>query len=209
MGFEISCADAAAVEAAYDFVKACDDCSTTECTKNWAIVEAHHDLCLHDEIPKRVEHGFHDLEAKCPHACLIGRKSGGLVDCPVVNCADADTVLAAFYAGSHDCATWCTGPCGAAYKQLRAFHDVCDMGLDLAYEKLLHDLEEPCEAHNCWAESPHCTSDPVDSLTLGQLEERSFEKCKMTEAEAKKCLRPEDPESAALATVFLAFFVLG
>merc|ERR1719265_1877995 len=61
-GFKIDCSDGAAVMAAYEAVKACSDCTEAECLKNWAIVETHHDLCLHDEVDEEVEKGFHDLE---------------------------------------------------------------------------------------------------------------------------------------------------
>jgi hypothetical protein len=209
MDFEINCAKPAAVKAAYDKVVACSDCSTDECTKNWAIVEAHHDLCFHDEIPKEVEVGFHDLEEKCEHACLVGRKKeAGMSECEVVDCDQSDAVLGAF---SWDgCAASCSATCGAGYALLRAFHDQCAEGISMTYEKMLHELEEPCEEYNCWVDSSHCAATngkDVSTLKVVELKERGLDKCEMTEKEAKTCLREKEEESAAFAAVFLAYFL--
>jgi hypothetical protein len=211
MDFEINCAKPDAVKAAYDKVVACSGCSSDDCIKNWAIVETHHDLCFHDEIPKEVEVGFHDLEEKCEHACLVGRKKEkGMSECATVDCDKSDTVLGAL---SFDgCAASCTAECGAAYATLRGFHDQCAEGIAMEFEKLIHDLEEPCEDYNCWVDSSHCAptnGKDVNTLKVLELKERGLDKCEMTEAEAKVCIRDpkEKDESAAFGAVFLAYFL--
>jgi hypothetical protein len=213
-GFKIDCSDGAAVKTAYDFVKACDDCSDAECLKNWAIVEAHHDLCLHDEIAEEIEKGFHDLEEapyNCPHTCLVGRKTGGLADCAPAQCDKAKALTDAMTL--EDCMVTCTEKCGADYAILRALHDTCEDGtLTMAMEKVLHDVEESCESYNCWAESSHCDGVKGENsiLDLPNLKERAFDKCKFTEADAKLCPAApaaEDDASAAYAAVFLAYFL--
>jgi hypothetical protein len=67
LGFKIDCTATQVIQDAYDaLTKDClKDCKSAACTKNFAIVESHHDFCLHDQVPKAVEVGFHDLEEVC------------------------------------------------------------------------------------------------------------------------------------------------
>jgi hypothetical protein len=60
LGFEIDCGKPAPMQAAYDaLVSDClTDCSSAACKKNWAIVESHHDFCLHDQVPLEVKLAF-------------------------------------------------------------------------------------------------------------------------------------------------------
>lgn len=209
-GWEIDCSKPAAVMTAFKAVMACADCNEAACLQNWAIVEAHHDLCLHDEIDEEVEKKFHELENKCPHACLVGRKDGGLKKCDAADCGKAAELTAAMKLEA--CKETCTPECGADYAVLRALHDTCEHDtLEQKFEELLHDVEESCEEYNCWAESSHCKDDKRDELDLADLKERAFDKCKFTEADAKLCpaapaAEPAD-ESAAYAAIFLAYFL--
>jgi hypothetical protein len=226
LDFVIDCSKPDAVKTAYDAVKACTDCSAGDCYKNWAIVETHHDLCFHDEIPMEVEVGFHDLEEVCEHACLVGRKKeAGMEECPAIDCDDADTLASLDFEGCTGDDATCTAECGASYKLLRAYHDGCAEGIFKAYETLIHSVEEPCEEYNCWVDSPHCAPTngaDVSTLDVLELKERGLDKCEMTEAEAKICLHAEDHDdhddhddeeeedsgdSAAFAAAFLAYFL--
>jgi hypothetical protein len=92
-------------------------------------------------------------------------------------------------------------------------HDTCE-SIPLKYEKDMHDLEDPCEEYNCWAQSSHCG--PMDEdytlLDVADFKERAFDKCAFTEEDAKRCLRdPEASEdgstSAAYAAIFLTYFL--
>ena len=93
MAFTIDCTDTAVIEAAYDAVVAdcLTDCSSAACEMNFAIVEAHHDFCLHDQVPHRVEVGFHDLEEVCAVQCAVGRlKDPDHQACPNMECPETD-----------------------------------------------------------------------------------------------------------------------
>jgi hypothetical protein len=85
LGFTIDCTKTSVIDAAYDYLTAnCNtNCAQLDCPKNWAIVESHHDFCLHDQVPKEVEIGFHALEQTCPKICSIGRmRDDDHVACP-------------------------------------------------------------------------------------------------------------------------------
>ena len=96
LGFTIDCTATADIEAAYDaLVASClTDCSSATCAENFAFVEAHHDFCLHDQVPKRVEVGFHDLEEVCAKQCDIGPlKDPDHSVCPDMTCPDEAGVV--------------------------------------------------------------------------------------------------------------------
>jgi hypothetical protein len=209
MDFTIDCSDAAAITAAYEAAVACSGCSSTECRKNFAIVETHHDFCLHDEVPYAVEVGFHDLEDKCEHECMIGRKTDGLVVCEEVHCDEADSTLMSAYsdAMAADCATTCTAACGAFYRTLRAFHDACPAdAMNQAMEEYIHDLEEPCEEYDCWVRSSHCPA-TVDATDLAVLTEAAFDRCSFTLSDARACPAASTPDSDDDSGAFAALFV--
>jgi hypothetical protein len=210
MGFTIDCSDQDAMQAAYDAVVACTGCSSTECRKNFAIVEAHHDFCLHDEVPHDVEIGFHALENKCEHQCMVGRKTDGLVVCEEVHCDEPEDLTAAYEAlMAADCATTCTESCGANYRTLRAFHDACPAdAMSQAQEEYLHVLEEPCEEHDCWVRSSHCPA-TVDATDLAVLTEAAFDRCSFTLSDAKACPAANDDgdDSAAFAAALVSLML--
>merc|ERR1719207_520766 len=110
MAFTIDSTDTAVIEAAYDAVVSdcllC--CSSDECERNFAIVEAHHDFCLHDQVPHRVETGFHDLEEVCAVQCTVGRlKDPDHQACPNMACPDSDATVETVVQelGAEGCAT--------------------------------------------------------------------------------------------------------
>jgi hypothetical protein len=138
--FTIDCTATAVIDKAYDYCAAncLTKCDSAECTKNFAIVEAHHDFCLHDQVPKEVEVGFHDLEEVCAKQCSIGRlKDDDHVACPEMACPGEDGmvgVVNTLY--SLDCATKCTNDnaCGEAFRKLRVIHDNCEAANAKAFE---------------------------------------------------------------------------
>ena len=97
LGFTIDCSKTAPMQTAYDaLVKDClTKCDSDECKKNFAIVEAHHDFCLHDDVPKEIEVGFHDLEEVCAMQCVIGRlKDPDHSVCEKMDCPTHESVIA-------------------------------------------------------------------------------------------------------------------
>jgi len=140
LGFEIDCTATAVIETAYDaVVKDClTDCTSADCKKNFAIVESHHDFCLHDQVPKRVEVGFHDLEEVCAVQCKIGRlRDPDHGVCETITCPEfafqTEEVIETL--STNGCDTKCPeDKCGVAFRKLRVIHDVCEAADDKAFE---------------------------------------------------------------------------
>jgi hypothetical protein len=139
LGFTIDCTKPSVIQAAYDFCEATclKDCSSAECKKNFAIVEAHHDFCLHDQVPIKVEVGFHDLEEVCAKECTIGRlKDADHTACPSMACPDEAGVAAVVKTlADNKCDVSCPeATCGEAFRKLRVIHDTCEETDDKAFE---------------------------------------------------------------------------
>jgi len=139
LGFTIDCTKQTPMQDAYDALeKDClKDCTSDACKKNWAIVETHHDFCLHDQVPKEVEVGFHDLEEVCAAICVIGRmKDPDHQACKAMECPDSagvDKVIATL--ADNECDKKCPeDKCGNAFRELRIIHDTCQAKDDKAWE---------------------------------------------------------------------------
>jgi len=154
LGFDINCSNEDAMIGAMAFLKSsgcASDCSSPECTKNYLIVQAHHDYCPEDIIPQGIEDGFHDYDEQCV-ACDIDRiATEGAVDCPMENCDDNsgnDAYASMIDAG---CATDCSSDvCKEHYFTLRVTHDRCEHDtLSRSSEEGLHDMEVSCVMHVC------------------------------------------------------------
>lgn len=157
-GFKIDCDDVAAVETAFDALKA-DGCSASEevcdakasCQKNYRILQSHHDHCPHDTLSTAIEQEYHDFEEACnEHGCLIVRKFvEGVETCPTVDCENQVAMQAAADA-LVGCETDCTSAkCSLAFKTVHAFHDDCthedlDNDAGAAIEHEIHEFEEVC-----------------------------------------------------------------
>merc|ERR1712050_362411 len=68
----IDCTDTNDAEAVYDLLNAeCTKgssgscCTTTAQQTAWTKLVTYHDTCAHDEIPTKIEVGFHDYEHSC------------------------------------------------------------------------------------------------------------------------------------------------
>lgn len=155
-GLKITC-DKTTVQKAFDALgtsKCSTDCSSTACVKNWLVVTSAHDYCEHEDLPEAIEKGFHTFEEKCaPNDCLVKRKyNSALPMCPTPSCsnstatANAITQLTTLGCSATTCAT--NANCTAAYRLLRAVHDLCPtvQGNVLT---VIHDYEDPCEAAGC------------------------------------------------------------
>jgi hypothetical protein len=135
LDFTIDCKKASdtagIVTTSYEYCKTncLTDCSSAACKKNFAIVESHHDFCLHDQVPKTVEVGFHDLEDVCPRECVVGRlKDPKHAACPSYTCPkyafQVEEVIKKL--ADEGCATACPeAKCGEAFRELRLIHDTC------------------------------------------------------------------------------------
>ena len=136
----LDCTQTAEIEGAYDFLVAncLKCCSSKECEEAFAFVEAHHDFCLHDQVPKEVEVGFHDLEEVCAKQCDIGRlKDPDHSVCPDMTCPDeAGVVQVVNDLFALGCKDTCTddNACGENFRKLRFIHDVCPALDDKAFE---------------------------------------------------------------------------
>eukprot|EP01090_Pellita_catalonica_P013085 TRINITY_DN3024_c0_g1_i1.p1 TRINITY_DN3024_c0_g1~~TRINITY_DN3024_c0_g1_i1.p1 ORF type:complete len:301 (+),score=18.05 TRINITY_DN3024_c0_g1_i1:102-905(+) len=156
-GWKIDCDDQGAMMKAFNFTQDPDNNCLNECQKsgcriNYQIISAHHDYCLHDDVPTEIERAIHDLEGSCIE-CVIGRKyDPDLTDCENPICSDISTADAAVAALQiHDCTNDCSAvECSAAYKVVRAYHDLCaEDAIPASVERGIHDYEEPCESEGC------------------------------------------------------------
>lgn len=153
LGFDIDCSQRDLILNALSKLQAnsCDtDCSSDECHKNFLIVQAHHDYCLHDEVPPPVEDAFHDFEGTCEECSIAKKFDPDLVNCPPSFCDDSgDRAYQAMLISG--CLDNCDTPtCITNYRILRSEHDTCDGDvLSQSSETGLHDFEEVCEAFNC------------------------------------------------------------
>jgi hypothetical protein len=139
LGFKIDCEKTAVIQTAYDYcAKNClTKCDSDDCKKNFAIVESHHDFCLHDQVPKEVEVGFHDLEEVCKPVCVIGRlQDPDHIECPTMECPNffgTEAVIKTLTDNS--CDTACPeATCGEAFRKLRVIHDLCPNAEDKGFE---------------------------------------------------------------------------
>jgi hypothetical protein len=128
------------MQTAYDaLVKDClTKCDSDACKKNFAIVEAHHDFCLHDDVPKEIEVGFHDLEEVCAMQCVIGRlKDPDHSVCEKMDCPTHESVIFEVVKTLYDngCATKCPEKeCGKSFREIKYIHDMCSPANDKSFE---------------------------------------------------------------------------
>jgi hypothetical protein len=140
LGFTIDCKTPAPISTAYEYCKAncLTDCTSAACKKNFAIVESHHDFCLHDQVPHEVEVGFHSLEDICARECVIGRlRDPDHSACPTFACPkyafQVEEIIETLADGG--CATTCPeATCGDAFRKVRIIHDTCGAINDKAFE---------------------------------------------------------------------------
>mmetsp|Transcript_51944 Transcript_51944/g.62458 ORF Transcript_51944/g.62458 Transcript_51944/m.62458 type:complete len:233 (+) Transcript_51944:92-790(+) len=126
------------------------DCSSDICHGNFKMIQAHHDFCLHHEVPEVVENSFHDYNDVCEHCSISRKRDPELVDCPKAVCdkrgMDAFAALV-----SSGCDKNCdTSTCASNYHILRSEHDNCpEETLTEDSQTGLHTYEDICAAQNC------------------------------------------------------------
>jgi len=155
--WQIDCTNQALITAAVNRLEADAACKAASppaaCVPDYYIMQAHHDHCLHNQLPTGIEHTLHDYEHYYDD-CLIQRQyNSAYGQCPTVDCTDqlsltnAANTLAACAATAEACATTA---CSAAMKIVVVAHDTCpESVLPDNLEKALHDHEEPCEDQLC------------------------------------------------------------
>lgn len=134
--------------------------NNSTCRKNFFIVQAHHDHCIHDAIPTEIEKGYHSFDQNCWHCNIERGYQDGFPTCPEVDCTNE--MLANFAArvlGSacgvpeeegeeiEDCCN--TAQEISAFRLILSLHDYCGPTAPKIVDELLHDYEEACEEHFC------------------------------------------------------------
>lgn len=171
LGFVIDCKNASAISTAYKTLtdNSCNaaKCKTdAACKKAYFLVQAHHDHCLSDQVPKDVEGGLHTFEAFC-EGCTVGKQfAPSRAACPKAACnAAANFTAAHAYLNANNCSTACgSGECAANFQILRAAHDTCEHDdVPQEVEVAIHDFEDACAAQECntvaAAFTPTCSDD--------------------------------------------------
>jgi len=156
-GWKLDCADKAAIEEAVAKLDANAACSKTsppaDCIQNYYVMQAHHDHCLHDSLPKGIELKLHAYEHFYDD-CFVKRQFDPKATvCPKVDCSNQEALTQAVATLQAGCGTAqaCTDKtCSDAMKTVLMAHDVCpESSLPNNLEVALHDHEDPCEAQLC------------------------------------------------------------
>lgn len=162
--FTISCDDLGTteIESAIEFLKnPANDCKEKmKCEREYLILQAHHDHCPSDVLPKDAEKDFHDFQDSYSDCMIVRQYNAKLSDCAKVDCTDsAAFTKAAADLKDNDCMTSCDSDvCVSAIQTILMGHDTCGEGeVPIEVEKALHDYEEICEANLC-----NTSSGPVD-----------------------------------------------
>jgi hypothetical protein len=166
--WKLDCSNKAKVEAALANLNAKAACKAKgppkDCIDNYYVMQAHHDHCLHDQLPTGIEKKLHDYEHFYTD-CFVKRQfSAALSQCPTVDCANAQAMTAAITTLQGGCksAQLCASTaCSAAIKTVLMAHDTCpENKLPNNLETALHDYEGHCAAQLC--NSASAAFDPYD-----------------------------------------------
>ena len=155
-GFTIDCSDQEQMTSALAKLNENNcgkNCESEVCHTNFLIIRTHHDFCLEDVLPKPVEDSIHVYEDVC-EGCHILRQPDPEFDlCDPVVCEDGSGNAAYTALLNDGCLNECNDAateCGANFRILRAFHDLCDHDdINPEAETGLHDLEVPCKNQGC------------------------------------------------------------
>jgi len=166
-GWKVDCSTMTPVTTAVAALKAKAECMAgsppDDCVKNYFIMQAHHDHCLHDVLPTDIEKDLHVYE-EFYQDCFIKRQyDSGLSNCPAVTCGGNEVTTAVSKLNA--CGTSPTAcaqtDCSAAMKTVLMAHDTCpEDTLPDNLEKSLHDHEVFCAAELC--NSAEAAFDPYD-----------------------------------------------
>jgi len=168
-GWRLDCTKMDPIRAAVDYLEATPDCRTTTpgklCEQNYFFMQAHHDHCLHHQLPTDIEKTLHDYEDYYTDCFVKRQYDPDLSNCPAVDCNNAQFLSQAIQVVQGGCSTnvsCADSTCSAAIKTVLMSHDTCpEDKLPDNTEKALHDHEEPCAAQLC--NSADAAFDPYDA----------------------------------------------
>jgi hypothetical protein len=152
-----------------------------DCNDWYHVMQAHHDHCLHDQLPTGIEQKLHDYEHYYEDCFIKRQYDADLTACPAVTCGDMQALTTAANTLQGGCSTVleCQATaCSNAMKTVLMAHDTCNENqLPDNIEKALHDHEEPCAAQLCNTASsafdPYatpCTAEANVASGFGSLE---------------------------------------
>merc|ERR1719171_997710 len=156
-GWKLDCTNKAAIQGAVDKLEAKAACKATsppeDCIGDYHLMQAHHDHCLHDQLPTGIEKKLHDYEHFYDDCYVKRQFNPSLTACPKVDCNDQTAMTTAIETLQAGCTTkenCAAKSCADAIKVVLAVHDLCpESKLPNNLEVALHDHEEPCEKQLC------------------------------------------------------------
>ena len=146
-------------QAALDFLEANSGvCKTkansAECKSNYYVMQAHHDHCPQEKLPREVKDELHEFEAFYEDCHIKRQFVSGLSSCPALaSCSNALTTDKEIVTEMEDntCNDDCSSnACKTRFQKMLMYHDTCDVDqVPTGFEQAVHKYEEKCEAHLC------------------------------------------------------------
>jgi hypothetical protein len=172
-GWTIDCSNTAKMVEASDYMElASNNCAqenpAEECTKNYHIIQAHHDHCLHDQLPIGLEKKLHAWEAYYTDCKIKRQYNPALGACPQAKCDSYTTlqdITAKLFIDGCDNKAICdsSAECKAGIKDVLIAHDDCpESKLPNFLEMALHDHEDSCADHLCNHPTTKAVFNPFD-----------------------------------------------
>jgi len=198
--WKLDCLTMAPIEAAVDYLKTHANCKPyatkdavptgcvakvkppQDCQDNYYLMQAHHDHCLHDQLPTDIEKALHDFEHNYDDCFVKRQYNSALSACPAVTCSSQAPLNQAIVDLDAGCNTKslcdASATCKAAIKTVLMYHDTCpEDSLPDTIERALHDYEEPCEDHLCNSASaafdPYAEASDTSEYCVGKISSRA------------------------------------
>jgi len=158
-GWKLDCKNMAKMTEAVSYMGANEDkCLAIDppqaCINQYHVIQAHHDHCLHHDLPADIEKILHEYEIFYQDCFIRRQYDPDLAQCPAVTCSneqslsDATATLLACEKTTAACAAGST--CASAVKTVLMAHDTCpEKNLPDDLEQGLHNYEDPCAAELC------------------------------------------------------------
>lgn len=175
-GWKLDCSNKAKIEQSVANLEANVKCKAKNppqepCIDNYYLMQAHHDHCLHNQLPMGIEKKLHDYEHFYSDCYIKRQFNPSLKACPAVVCTNAQamTTAIATLQTANKCNTkakCASSDCSAAIKLVLMAHDTCsEKQLPNNLETALHDYEDHCEAELC--NSASAAFDPCNEKCAG------------------------------------------
>ena len=143
---------------AFDYLKEHSECKTeansAECKSNYYVMQAHHDHCPQEKVPREVKDEFHEFEAFYEDCHIKRQFVSGLSSCPALaSCSNALTTDKEIVTEMEDntCNTNCSSnACKTRFQKMLMYHDTCaEDHMPTRLEQGVHDYEVNCTSHLC------------------------------------------------------------